>query len=163
EGNHGEDAKEHWWYTDALPSHALLKWRYHYPQQAFPYDDLVAENARRTRADREYDLLDTGVFDDGYWVVEVTYAKVTPTETVMPVTAKNAGPRPERLHLLPTLWFRNSWVPDGTARPSLTLDGGAIRAEHETLGIYRLEASGEATPLFCENETNVPRIHGGDA
>src|SRR5262249_49895068 len=157
EGNHGEDVKEHWWYTDALPSHALRRWRCDYPQQAFPYDDLVAENARRTRADREYDLLDTGVFDDGYWVVEVTYAKASPTETLMRVTAKNAGPRTERLHLLPTLWFRNTWVPDGTACPSLTLDGRAIRAEHETLGVYRLEAPRGATPPFLRNETDGAR------
>src|SRR5262249_56603640 len=111
EGNHGEDVKDYWWYLDALPSHAFLRWRYHYPQQAFPYDDLVAENARRGRSDPEYELLDTGVFDAGYWVVEVTYAKASPAEVLMRVTARNAGPRTECLHLLPTLWFRNTWTP----------------------------------------------------
>ena len=80
EGNHGEDAKDYWWYLDALPSHALLRWRYHYPQQAFPYADLVAENRRRGKADPEYELLDTGVFDQGYWVVEATYAKAGPDD-----------------------------------------------------------------------------------
>jgi hypothetical protein len=161
EGNHGEDAKEHWWYTEALPSHALLGWRYHYPQQAFPYADLVAENARRDRTQPEYELLDTGIFDAGYWVVDVTYAKVSPTDVLMRVSARNAGSSTERIHLLPTLWFRNDWSWDGARpRPLLELADGAIRATHSTLGTYVLEASGGATPLFCENETNTARLHG---
>jgi hypothetical protein len=168
QGNHGEDAKEYWWYVDALPSHALLRWRYHYPQQAFPYEELVLENARRSRLDGEYELLDTGVFDRGYWAVEVTYAKASPTDTLMCVAARNNGPVGDRLHLLPTLWFRNTWVSDpGSPRPLLELDGGMIRAEHETLGTYVLEASAmgdEAPrPLFCENETNYERIYGAEA
>ena len=97
EGNHGEDAKEYWWYLDATPSHSWLRWRYHYPQSEFPYDDLVAENARRSREEREYELLDTGAFeDDRYWVVEVTYAKAGPTDVLMQVDVTNAGPERRR-------------------------------------------------------------------
>ena len=93
EGNHGEDVKEYWWYLDALPSHAWNRWRYHYPQCAFPYADLLAENGRRGKIDPEYELLDTGVFDDDrYWVVEVDYAKADPTDLLMTVEVTNAGP-----------------------------------------------------------------------
>src|SRR6195952_6020604 len=110
EANHGEDVKEYWWYRDAVPSHAWNTWRYHYPQRAFPYDDLVAENARRGRLDPEYELLDTGIFDeDRYWVVDVTYAKADPTDILMTIDVNNAGPDTEVLHVLPTLWFRNTW------------------------------------------------------
>ena len=93
EGNHGEDVKEYWWYLDAVPSHAWNRWRYHYPQLAFPYDDLRAENGRRGKHDPEYELLDTGVFDDDrYWITEVHYAKADPTDLLMLVTVTNAGP-----------------------------------------------------------------------
>jgi hypothetical protein len=110
EGNHGEDVKECWWYMDAVPSHSWLVWRYHYPQAAFPYDELVRENARRSRLDPEYELLDTGVFDDDrYWIVEVRYAKADADDLLMVVTARNMGPDPATLHVLPTLWFRNTW------------------------------------------------------
>jgi len=161
EGNHGEDAKDYWWYTDALPSHSLLRWRYHYPQQPFPYDDLVAENARRDRTEPEYELLDTGIFDDGYWVVDVTYAKASPTEILARITVKNAGPVADRIHVLPTLWFRNTWAHDpGSPVPSLSLDGSSIAARHATLGEYRFEADGDATPLFCDNETNSALLGG---
>jgi hypothetical protein len=92
EGNHGEDVKEYWWYLDALPSSAWLRWRYHYPQAAYPYDQLVAENARRSKLEPEYELLDTGVFDDDrYWIVEVDYAKADPTDILMRITIRNAG------------------------------------------------------------------------
>ena len=93
EGNHGEDVKECWWYLEGLPSHALLRWRYHYPQAPFPYADLVAENGRRDRQQPEYELIDTGVFDDGrFWIVEVTYAKASPTEVLCQVDIENHGP-----------------------------------------------------------------------
>ncbi len=98
EGNHGEDAKEYWWYLDALPSHAWNRWRYHYPQREFPYADLVAENGRRGKLDPEYELLDTGVFDeDRYWIVEVDYAKADPHDLLMSITVTNAGPDTETL------------------------------------------------------------------
>src|ERR671931_297507 len=96
EGNHGEDAKEYWWYLDAIPSHAWNRWRYHYPQAAFPYDDLVAENGRRGKLDPEYELLDTGVFEeDRYWIVEADYAKGDPHDLLLTIRVTNAGPETE--------------------------------------------------------------------
>jgi hypothetical protein len=110
QGNHGEDVKEYWWYLEGLPSHSLLRWRYHYPQAPFPYQDLIEENARRGREDFEYELLDTGVFDDDrFWVVEVTYAKASPTEVLASITVENRGPDSATIDVLPTLWFRNTW------------------------------------------------------
>ncbi|MGD0386979.1 MAG: hypothetical protein ABSB73_12710, partial [Solirubrobacteraceae bacterium] len=168
EGNHGEDAKEYWWYLDALPSHAWLRWRYHYPQAAFPYDDLVATNRARTRQDPEYELLDTGAFDgDRYWVVEVDYAKADPTDVLMRVRVTNAGAEEAELHVLPTLWFRNRWDWEpGVARPTLRAErSSVVIAEEETLGCYALTAGpapdGTAPQLlFCENETNAERLFG---
>ena len=119
EGNHGEDAKEYWWYLDALPSHAWNRWRYHYPQREFPYGDLVAENARRGKLDPEYELLDTGAFDDDrYWIVEVDYAKADPHDLLMTVRVTNAGPEADTLHVLPTAWYRNTWAWDDRRRAS---------------------------------------------
>ena len=110
EGNHGEDAKEYWWYADATPTSSWLRWRYHYPQAEFPYARLRAENARRTRADREFELADTGVFDDGrYWQIAADYAKATPYDVCVRIRVRNAGPAAAELHVLPTLWFRNRW------------------------------------------------------
>ncbi len=125
EGNHGEDVKECWWYLEGLPSHALLRWRYHYPQAPFPYADLVAENGRRGKLEPEYELIDTGVFDDGrFWIVEVTYAKVSPTEILCQIDIENHGPDEATLHVLPTLWFRNTWrwtgAPDDPGRCAWT-------------------------------------------
>ena len=132
EGNHGEDAKEYWWYLDALPSHAWLRWRYHYPQGEFPYEALVAENGRRGFHDPEFELLDTDAFEqDRYWSVEVTYAKAGPTDILMHISIQNHGPDAAELHVLPTLWFRNTWDWSGDAgpKPVISLDDGAIRAE----------------------------------
>ncbi len=118
EGNHGEDSKEYWWYLDGLPSHALLRWRYHYPQGAFPYGQLV--NHGRGLNDPELELLDTGIFDDDrYWSVEVTYAKATPTEVLLRIELENHGPDEATLHVLPTLWFRNTWSSGATASRDL--------------------------------------------
>jgi hypothetical protein len=167
EGNHGEDAKEYWWYLDAVPSHAWNRWRYHYPQAAFPYDDLRAENGRRGKLDPEYELLDTGAFDDDrYWIAEVHYAKADPTDLLMAVTVTNAGPEADVLHVLPTAWFRNTWSWGADAdKPVLRATGDAVRVEHPFLGrLELLAASGPdgATPvrLFCENETNIGRLFG---
>jgi hypothetical protein len=167
EGNHGEDAKEYWWYLDALPSHAWLRWRYHYPQAAFPYDDLVATSRARSRQDPEYELLDTGVFDDDrYWIVEVDYAKADPSDLLMRVRVTNAGTQAAELHVLPTLWFRNRWDwGDGVAKPSLRAHGALVLAEEETLGRYALAIGpgpdGEAPPiLVCDNETNAALLFG---
>src|SRR3954464_1442516 len=120
EGNHGEDAKEHWWYVDATPTHSWMQWRYRYPQQAFPYDELRAENARRSRTEPEYELSDTGVLEQGFWDISVDYAKASPTDVAIRLTVRNAGPQRRSLAVLPTLWFRNTWawgLPEGQDPP----------------------------------------------
>ncbi len=164
QGNHGEDAKEYWWYLDALPSHAWNRWRYHYPQGPFPYDDLVAENGRRGKLDPEYELLDTGVFDDDrYWIVEVDYAKADPHDLLMTVRVTNAGPETATLHVLPTVWYRNTWAwgLDESPKPELQLAGtSTIRTEHPFLGELEIAAEGLPKVVFCENETNMERVFG---
>ena len=119
EGNHGEDVKEYWWYVDATPTASWLSWRYHYPQAEFPYARLREENARRTRDDREFELLDTGIFEgDRYWQITADYAKAAPDDVLVRIAARNAGPEAAKLHILPTLWFRNRWSwQDGVAKP----------------------------------------------
>src|SRR4051812_16347444 len=168
QGNHGEDVKEYWWYLDGLPSHALLRWRYHYPQAAFPYDRLVHHG--RGLHDAELELLDTGVFDDDrYWSVDVTYAKASPTEVLMRIEVENHGPGEATLDVLPTLWFRNSWSWGGEAeRPRISRDGSALVVSDHRLAGYRLEAApgpGGVVPdaVFCENESNAPRVFGSAA
>jgi len=142
QGNHGEDVKEYWWYLDGLPSHAWLRWRYHYPQAAFPYRQLVEENARRTRDEPEFELLDTGVFGENrYWAVDVAYAKASPTEVLARISIANHAAAESTLSVLPTLWFRNTWRISGTQPPALFLDGDGIAAEHPRLSGYRLDAA----------------------
>ena len=168
QANHGEDAKEYWWYLDGVPSHAWNRWRYHYPQSAFPYEKLIDENRRRGKFDPEYELLDTGVFDDDrYWVVEVDYAKADPTDILMRVRITNVGPDDETLHVMPTAWFRNTWSWDlDASKPTLACGvGQSVRIDHPFLGELEL-AGGEGpngaqpTLLFCENETNTQRLFG---
>jgi len=165
EGNHGEDVKEYYFYLDATPTHSYLKWLYKYPQAAYPYSVLAHTN--RTRDELEYELLDTGVFDDDrYFDVFVEYAKEGPEELLALITVANRGPEPATLHLLPTLWFRNTWTaPAETPRPSLREATGpkgalAIAAAHPTLGARYLYVEGSAELLFTENETNTERIFG---
>jgi hypothetical protein len=168
QGNHGEDVKEYWWYLDALPSHAWNRWRYHYPQAAFPYQDLIDENGRRNRLQPEYELVDTGVFDTGrYWITEVHYAKADPGDLLMVVSVTNAGPDQATLHVLPTAWFRNTWAWDpGAPRPSLAAAGeGTAVIGHPFLGALELSAApapdgARPVMLFCENETNTARLFG---
>ncbi len=161
QGNHGEDVKEYWWYLDGTPTHSWNSWRYHYPQAEFPYADLVAVNARRSRTEREYELCDTGVFDDGrYWVVTVDYAKAGPTDLLMRITVENAGPDEATLHVLPTLWYRNTWswgYPDHE-RPRLRAHGDRILGRSTRSGSLVMHGDGEPTLLFCENETNTARL-----
>ena len=162
EGNHGEDVKEYYFYLDSTPTHSYMKYLYKYPQSAFPYDDLVKTNKGRGRAQLEYELLDTGVFDgDRYFDVFVEYAKATPEDLLIQVTVANRGPEAASLHLLPTLWFRNvwSWVADAP-RPVLRDTGGAIAASHPDLGEWSLAAEGASELLFTENETNSERLFG---
>jgi hypothetical protein len=162
EGNHGEDAKEHWWYLDSTPTHSWMRWRYHYPQAAFPYRDLLAVNAERRREEPEYELLDTGVFDDDrYWAVTVDYAKATPTDLAIRITVANRGPEPASLDLLPTLWFRNTWSwgpADAEHSPLIRGIGETVVAEHRTLGRLVLGGTPGAEVLCCDNESNAERL-----
>ena len=174
QGNHGEDAKEHWWYVDSVPSHAWNRWRYHYPQQAFPYEDLIAENGRRDRTQPEYELLDTGVFDDGFWVVECDYVKADPVDLCWTVRVTNAGDATDTLHVLPSAWFRNTWSWDLDAdKPELRVDpadASRLLVDHPWLGPMELRAAphpdggpdSDPTLLCCDNETNDVRIFGAD-
>jgi len=165
EGNHGEDAKELYYYVDATPTHSYLKMLYKYPQQEFPYARLVDENGRRKgdSSKPEFELLDTGIFDDDrYFDVFVEYAKAGPEEILMRVTVHNRGPEEATIHLLPQLWFRNtwSWKPDAK-KPQLSLaKSDAISAKHADLGDYTLNCDGKQEMLFCNNETNARRLYG---
>ena len=162
EGNHGEDAKEYWWYLDSTPTHSWMRWRYLYPQAEFPYADLVAENRRRGAGDAEYELLDTGAFDDDrYWEITADYAKAAPDDVCIRVTLANRGPDEQTIEFLPTLWFRNTWswgLDD--RRPELKVQVGALVAEHHSLGRYILVGDGDPRPLTCDNETNRERLFG---
>jgi hypothetical protein len=170
QANHGEDVKEYWWYLDALPSHAWNRWRYHYPQRAYPYQTLIDENGRRGKRDPEYELLDTGAFDDDrYWIVEVEYAKKDATDILMHVRVTNPGPESALLHALPTAWFRNTWSWDNRARkPALSRsDALSVQIEHPVFGELQLAGGpgpdgAQPTLLFCENETNTRRLFGVD-
>ena len=169
ESNHGEDAKEYWWYNDAIPSHAWNVWRYHYPQAAYPYDELIEVGRARSQKEPEYELMDTGIFGDNrYWAVEVRYAKADPTDLLIEIEVTNVGPDGASLDVLPTAWFRNTWAWDFDAeRPTLSADGSrTMRIHHPWLGELQLVAS--LTPdgtgpsvLCCDNETNVERRFGG--
>lgn len=162
ESNHGEDVKEYYFYLDSTPTHSYMKYLYKYPQTAFPYDNLVQTSRGRSRTEFEYELLDTGVFDqDRYFDVFVEYAKAAPEDMLILITVHNRGPEPAELHVLPTLWFRNQWSWAGIAdRPGLQRVGNAIRAVHPTLSERYLHCDGAPTLLFTENDTNTPRIFG---
>ena len=157
EGNHGEDVKECYYYLDSTPTHSFMRFLYKYPQAEFPYGRLVEENQRRGRDEPELELVDTGVFDESrYFDVSVDYAKAGPEDLLIRITAVNRGPEAAPLHLLPTVWFRNTWSWGGDpARPEMFLDGEAI-----VCGEHRLEFSGDGAPLFTENETNTGRLFG---
>ena len=167
ESNHGEDVKEYYFYLDSTPTHSYMKYLYKYPQAAFPYDDLVATSKGRNRCDMEYELLDTGIFNrDRYFDVFVEYAKQTPEDILVQIIVCNRGPEAATVHVLPTLWFRNtwSWWPD-TPKPSLkqiTGKGGSplVAASHTQLGERYLYCEGDVPLLFTENETNNERIFG---
>ena len=165
EGNHGEDVKEYYFYVDSTPTHSYMKMLYKYPQSAYPYADLVHTNGKRTRSDPEYELLDTGVFDQNrYFDVVVEYAKASPEDVLIAVTANNRGDQDASIHLLPTVWFRNTWWAETKPgpRPMFTaMPGGAgIHAEHPTLGGYDLRVEGKPALLFTNNETNEERYGG---
>jgi hypothetical protein len=169
EGNHGEDVKECYFYLDSTPTHSYMKALYKYPQRAFPYGQLVDENKRRTRMDPEFELIDTGIFAEGrYFDVQVEYAKAAPDDILIRIRATNRGPQAWPLHILPTLWFRNTWAWGRTGegyggKPEIRADGHGLTCRHESLGTYSLDA---LTPpsawLYTENETNFERVGGGE-
>jgi hypothetical protein len=162
EGNHGEDVKELYYYLDATPTHSYLKMLYKYPQGEFPYARLVWENGRRGADQPEFELLDTGIFDDDrYFDVFIEYAKAGPDDILMRVTAYNRGPDAAKLFLLPQFCFRNTWSWKANAtKPKLTVENGRIKVEHGQLGQFRLDCDGQPALLFCENETNIRRLYG---
>ncbi len=167
EGNHGEDVKEYYFYVDNLPTHSYQRYLYKYPQAEFPYNQLVTVNRSRSRREFEYELVDTGVFDDNrYFDVGVEYAKAGADDILCRVTVHNRAAQDARLHVLPTLWFRNTWSwGDDGPRPRLARAGSAypaVRAEHPQLGVFYFYAEPEATLLFCENETNTARVFGAE-
>jgi hypothetical protein len=164
QGNHGEDVKELYFYLDGTPTHSYMRMLYKYPQAAFPYDALVAENARRTQADPEFELVDTGVFaEHRYFDVMTEYAKASPDDILMRVTVTNRGPESASLHLLPQLFARNTWSwAEHPHRPRLHLDDGCVLTEHPLMRDMRLEIDETPDWLFTENETNVRRLFGMD-
>ncbi|HEY0076284.1 MAG TPA: hypothetical protein VGB77_19450, partial [Abditibacteriaceae bacterium] len=177
EGNHGEDLKEQFYYLDSTPTHSYCKCLYKYPQRVFPYQQLVEVNENRSRDEWEWEILDSGVFDeDRYFDVFVEYAKAAPNDILIQITIANRGPEAARLHLLPTLWFRNTWAWKGGTRPRMwapepddtaeATQRSVIQAEHKTLGSLWLlcHANQDSLPelLFCENETNKARLFGGE-
>ena len=166
EGNHGEDVKEYYFYLDSTPTHSYMKYLYKYPQNAYPYSDLLETNRRRGRNDWEYELLDTGIFNgDRYFDVFVEYAKGTSTDILILISLCNRGQEAASLHVLPSLWFRNTWTwwPD-QPKPSLRQMPGeitvAIEALHAELGSFLLHCDGNPRLLFTENDTNNERIFG---
>ena len=167
EGNHGEDVKEYYFYLDSTPTHSYMKYLYKYPQAGFPYANLVETSRRRGRDEFEYELLDTGAFDqDRYFDVFVEYAKASPEDLLIQISIYNRGPDPAELHVLPTLWFRNEWSwQGGPDRPALqqvpgTATTSVVQAVHAKLGQLNLYCEGEVPLLFTENETNTQRIFG---
>src|SRR5271165_1387337 len=157
EGNHGEDVKEYYFYLDSTPTHSYMKYLYKYPQNPYPYSDLIETSRRRGRNDGEYELLDTGIFnEDRYFDVFVEYAKAVPTDILIQISIANRGPEAAAIHVLPTLWFRNTWTwwPD-QPKPSLRLKPG-----ENTVTIETSHADGNPSLLFTENDTNNERLFG---
>jgi hypothetical protein len=163
EGNHGEDVKEYYFYLDSTPTHSYMKYLYKYPQAVFPYNNLVETNRRRSREEFEYELLDTGVFDeDRYFDVFVEYAKADPEDILITITVHNRGPEAATLCLLPTLWFRNTWSCGKEETKPVLREGkdGSIVASDSKLGDRTLQCQGNPELLFTENETNTARLWG---
>jgi hypothetical protein len=173
EGNHAEDVKEYYFYLDSTPTHSYMKMLYKYPQQTYPYSQLIQENQRREATDPEYELLDTGIFHDKrYFDIEIAYAKVNSDDLLITISALNRGADPAPLHILPTLWFRNTWswgypqgpMGDVPSKPQITLKRNDhvdfLDAEHAVAGHYFLYAEEQADWLFTENETNSEKLYG---
>lgn len=161
EGNHGEDVKECYFYLDNTPTHSYMRYLYKYPQSAFPYAKLVEENRKRTLKDPEYELIDTGIFDEGrYFDICIEYAKADAEDLLILITATNRGKETKSLHILPMLFFRNSWSWGKPGKkPQISEERGALKAVHETLGVYTLYFEKTPELLFTENETNFERLY----
>ena len=168
QGNHGEDVKELYWYTDSTPSHSYMSMLYRYPQARFPYEELVAQSGARSRTEREFELSDTGVLaQNRFFDIAIEYAKASPHDILIRATATNCGPDPAMLHLLPTIWFRNTWSwGRDNRKPNLRGASkaedkiGIIEASHHALGSYHLYCEGAEKLLFTENESNLERLWG---
>jgi hypothetical protein len=163
EANHGEDVKEYYFYLDNTPTHSYMKYLYKYPQEAYPYEELIQANRSRSRTEPEYELADTGIFaNNKYFDVFVEYAKADVEDICIRVTVANRGARPAELSLIPTLWFRNTWSwQSGAERPSLWAGAGGIKAKSRELGNYEWSFEGNPELLFTENESNFARLYGG--
>ena len=164
QGNHGEDVKELYYFLDGTPTHSYMRMLYKYPHAAFPYAALIEENARRGLKEREYELLDTGVFAESrYFDVTIEYAKASAEDILLRITIDNRGPEAAELHVLPQLWARNTWDwRPGIPKPALDLDDGGVRATHNRMSQRRLDIDTQADWLFCDNETNTRRLYGTD-
>ena len=164
QGNHGEDVKELYYYLDGTPTHSYMRMLYKYPQSEFPYEKLIQENATRGLDKPEYELIDTGVFDQKkYFDVTVEYAKATPSDILIRITIDNRGPDAADLHVLPHLWARNTWDwRPGIPEPHLGLEGGAVIATHNRMPERTFSIDTPAEWLFCRNETNTALLYGQD-
>jgi hypothetical protein len=161
EGNHGEDAKDYWWYVDSTPTHSYMRWRYHYPQAEFPYRELHDANWLNSRDEPEVELLDTGAFaGDRYWAITAEYAKAGPHDMAMVLTLANMGPDEATLVVMPTLWFRNTWAWESPSPepPVIRADAPRLIADHAELGRIVLSGDGEPDALACDNESNAERL-----
>ncbi|MGO0575170.1 MGH1-like glycoside hydrolase domain-containing protein [Ornithinimicrobium panacihumi] len=169
QGNHGEDPKEYWWALEGTPTHSYATWLYRYPQAAYPYEELVRVNAGRSVDEEEYELADTGILEqDRFFDIHLTHAKASPSDICIEVTATNHGPEAAPLHLIPQVWFRNTWswglddrrplIRRAQDEPGVV----AVTADHHELGRIRVEAEGDPRILFCENETNIATLYGAD-
>ncbi len=166
EGNHAEDAKEQWWYIDSTPTHSYSRAAYAYPRLRFPYEKLRKENARRGHHDREYELLDTGIFDRGWWDVSIVHAKAQHDDLIISISVTNKSKIRDEIHVLPTVWFRNrwSWGRGSGEKPVIGLgDDNTLVLDEELEGTLVLNGADGGLPLFCENESNRPRVFGDEA
>ncbi len=163
EGNHGEDVKEYYYYLDSSPTHSYMKMLYKYPQREFPYTQLTEENRRRGKNDPEFELIDTGIFDDDrYFDIFIEYAKADPEDMLIRITVHNRGAEAAAVHVIPQLWFRNTWAwQPNHPKPELKLSGqNSIGINQEQFKNHQLYFQGEPATLFCDNETNVERLYG---